>query len=52
MEFHQALLERGVESEVALYPEEGHGVRRFPAVIDYCTRGVEWFERHMPARRS
>ncbi len=52
VEFHQALLERGVESELALYPEEGHGVRKFPAIIDYTTRVVEWFERHMPARAS
>jgi dipeptidyl aminopeptidase/acylaminoacyl peptidase len=52
VEFHQALLEHGVESQLALYPEEGHGVRRFPAVIDYTTRVVEWFERHMPPPKA
>ncbi len=52
VEFHQALIEHGVESELALYPDEGHGVRKFPAIVDYCTRVVEWFERHMPARTS
>jgi dipeptidyl aminopeptidase/acylaminoacyl peptidase len=52
VEFHQALLEHGGESELALYPDEGHGVRKFPAIIDYCTRVVEWFGRHMPARAS
>jgi dipeptidyl aminopeptidase/acylaminoacyl peptidase len=48
IEFHHALLEHGVESVLAIYPEEGHGVRRFPAVIDQCTRIVTWFERFMP----
>lgn len=49
-EFHRALLEHGVTSELAIYPEEGHGVGTFPAIIDYCTRVVGWFERFMPAR--
>lgn len=48
-EFHQALLQHGVESSLVIYPHEGHGVRNFPAIIDYCTRTVEWFQRHMPA---
>ncbi|MEU7045074.1 S9 family peptidase [Streptomyces varsoviensis] len=49
-EFHQALRARGVESTLVIYPEEGHGVRAFPAVTDFLTRAVDWFERHMPAR--
>ncbi|MSZ75795.1 MAG: prolyl oligopeptidase family serine peptidase, partial [Actinobacteria bacterium] len=47
-EFHTALIEHGVESVLVTYPEEGHGVRAFPALIDYCARMLEWFERHMP----
>jgi dipeptidyl aminopeptidase/acylaminoacyl peptidase len=46
--FHHALLEQGVESVLALYPEEGHGVRHYPAIIDCCTRIIAWFERHLP----
>ena len=49
-EFHQALLEHGVESQLVVYPQEGHGVRSFPALIDFCTRVVDWFGSHMPAR--
>jgi dipeptidyl aminopeptidase/acylaminoacyl peptidase len=49
VEFHHALLEHGVASELAIYPQEGHGVRQFPAVIDQCARMVAWFERYMPA---
>src|SRR5579875_3615804 len=47
--FHQALIGQGVDSELAVYPGEGHGVRHFPAAIDYLTRVVAWFERYMPA---
>lgn len=50
VEFHQALLEQGVETELAIYPEEGHGVGNFPAILDFCTRAVGLFERHMPPK--
>jgi dipeptidyl aminopeptidase/acylaminoacyl peptidase len=46
--FHHALLENGVESVLVLYPEEGHGVRHYPAIIDVCTRIIVWFERFIP----
>jgi dipeptidyl aminopeptidase/acylaminoacyl peptidase len=49
VEFHNALREVGVDSALAIYPGEGHGVRNFPALIDQCTRIVGWFERYMPA---
>jgi dipeptidyl aminopeptidase/acylaminoacyl peptidase len=49
IEFYRALQEHGVESALAVYPEEGHGVRQLPAYIDFCTRAVDWFEQHMPA---
>jgi dipeptidyl aminopeptidase/acylaminoacyl peptidase len=48
-EFYQALIGHGVDSELVIYPGEGHGVSRFPAVTDYLTRLVTWFERYMPA---
>ena len=50
VEFFRALRAQGVETEVALYPEEGHGVRQMPALFDFTTRTVAWFEQHMPAR--
>jgi dipeptidyl aminopeptidase/acylaminoacyl peptidase len=52
VQFHNALLENGVESVLVTYPEEGHGIRKFPAVIDYAARVVDWYERHMPPARS
>jgi dipeptidyl aminopeptidase/acylaminoacyl peptidase len=48
VEFYRALREHGVDAHLALYPGEGHGVRKFPALIDFATRAVGWFERHMP----
>lgn len=49
IEFYGALEAAGVEAELALYPEEGHGVDSFPATIDFCTRCVHWFEHHLRA---
>ena len=50
IEFHNALVEQGVASDVAIYPQEGHGVHSFPALFDVCTRAVAWFQQHMPVR--
>lgn len=49
VQFHNALRENGVQSVLVIYPEEGHGVRKLPAAIDYTTRVVSWFERFMPS---
>jgi dipeptidyl aminopeptidase/acylaminoacyl peptidase len=49
VEFYRALRELGVPSEVVKYPEEGHGVGEFPALLDLATRTVMWFERFLPA---
>jgi dipeptidyl aminopeptidase/acylaminoacyl peptidase len=48
-EMHCALAARGAVSELVVYPEEGHIVGDFPAVVDVVARTVAWFERHMPA---
>jgi dipeptidyl aminopeptidase/acylaminoacyl peptidase len=48
-EFYQALTGHEVDSELVIYPGEGHGVSRFPAVNDYLARIVTWFDRYMPA---
>ena len=48
VEFHRALREHDVPSDVVRYPLEGHGVRDMPAAIDLVTRSLSWFERFMP----
>jgi dipeptidyl aminopeptidase/acylaminoacyl peptidase len=52
VELYRALREHGVEAEVAVYPQEGHGVRQMPALFDFCARMVGWFERFMPPGRA
>lgn len=47
IEFGQALRLQGVPAEVVIYPEEGHGVSTYPAVLDFATRIVDWFERYL-----
>jgi dipeptidyl aminopeptidase/acylaminoacyl peptidase len=47
VQFHSALRENGVKSVLVTYPEEGHGVRKPPAVIDYSARVATWFEEHL-----
>jgi dipeptidyl aminopeptidase/acylaminoacyl peptidase len=49
VQFHNALLENGVRSVLLIYPEEGHGIRKLPAAIDYTVRVFSWFEEHMSA---
>ena len=49
VQFHNALLENGVKSALVTYPQEGHGVRKWPATVDYAARMVGWFEEHMRA---
>jgi dipeptidyl aminopeptidase/acylaminoacyl peptidase len=48
LQFHNALLENGCQSVLVTYPQEGHGVRKWPAAIDFAARMVAWFEQHMP----
>jgi dipeptidyl aminopeptidase/acylaminoacyl peptidase len=52
MQFHSALLENGTESALVLYPEEGHGIRKYPAALDYTSRLVAWFDAYMSARKA
>lgn len=47
VQFHNALLESNVESVLVTYPEEGHGIRKFPALIDYSARVAAWFKEHL-----
>jgi dipeptidyl aminopeptidase/acylaminoacyl peptidase len=44
---HTALRERGVDTQLVLYPEEGHGVRQPLTLVDQCARMIAWFDRHL-----
>jgi dipeptidyl aminopeptidase/acylaminoacyl peptidase len=49
LEFHRALREAGQHSELVTYPQEAHGVRQFPAVIDFTARVIDFLATHCPA---
>lgn len=46
-ELFRALKDRGVETEMVVYPREPHGVGETPHVKDLITRVCDWFERHL-----
>ena len=46
-ELYAGLVERGVESELVVYPHEGHGLREDAHRRDYWRRAVAWFDRHL-----
>lgn len=47
IEYHRVLSAKGTESVLLVYPEEGHGIRHFPAYIDFSTRVLDWFNVHL-----
>ena len=46
MAFHQALLARGVPTQMVIYPDEGHGIRQPRHRADVLRRVLNWFEAH------
>lgn len=50
-EFYSALLERGVHSELVVYPREGHGVQEREHQADRTRRTCAWFDRYLRAGR-
>jgi dipeptidyl aminopeptidase/acylaminoacyl peptidase len=50
LEFHHALLKQGTVSRLVTYPQEGHGIRKMPAVFDYLARLVDWIDKYLPSR--
>lgn len=46
-QLYAALHEAGVPSQLAIYPEEGHGVRKPAALADQLARMIAWFEKYL-----
>jgi dipeptidyl aminopeptidase/acylaminoacyl peptidase len=37
-----------VDSVLAIYPNEGHGISRYPKhVLDYYVRSLAWFDKYL-----
>ncbi|WP_167458351.1 S9 family peptidase [Mesorhizobium kowhaii] len=50
-ELYAALLERGVESELVVYPREGHGLRERDHQLEAWRRMIGWFDRYLGSPR-
>ena len=46
-ELFHALNERGVPTEMVIYPRAGHGIREREHRIDLLSRQLDWFDRHL-----
>ena len=44
--YYRALKESGVETEMVIYPDEGHPIRQLPHMEDVLIRVLDWFARH------
>lgn len=50
--FHRAVAQAGAPTGYVEYPLEGHGVRTFPAQIDFSARLLGWFDHFMGGARG
>lgn len=48
--FHRALKKNGVDTEMVIYPDEGHPIKQLPHREDVLRRVLEWFEKHDKAK--
>jgi dipeptidyl aminopeptidase/acylaminoacyl peptidase len=46
-EFYRALADQGVETEIVIYPREGHGFQERAHQLDAWQRSVAWFDQHL-----
>jgi dipeptidyl aminopeptidase/acylaminoacyl peptidase len=49
-EFHRALLDHGVATELVVYPREGHGFKERCHNADAWRRKIAWFDRYLRDR--
>jgi dipeptidyl aminopeptidase/acylaminoacyl peptidase len=47
-QFYIALKDVGVETEMVLYPREGHGARETKHQVDRLERSIAWYKGHFP----
>lgn len=49
LEFHHALKELGVKTQLVVYADEGHNLDKLEHIVDRMRRTVEWLDTHLPA---
>lgn len=47
LEFHSRLQRLGLKSELHVYPDEGHAIRRRENQVDLMKKWLSWYERHL-----
>lgn len=52
LEYHKVLTAKGINSVLLQYPGEGHGIRNFPAYIDFSARVLNWFDTHLRSKSN
>jgi dipeptidyl aminopeptidase/acylaminoacyl peptidase len=51
-QFHRGLKRYGAETELVVYPREGHGLREEKHRVDVLNRVVGWFEKYLKNKPS
>ncbi|MCP4895835.1 MAG: S9 family peptidase, partial [bacterium] len=46
-QFYRGLKRYGVETELVIYPREGHGIREEKHQIDLLNRMIDWYEKYL-----
>ena len=46
-EFYTGLKDVGVETEMVVYPREGHGLQEYAHQLDVQKRVIAWFDKHL-----
>jgi dipeptidyl aminopeptidase/acylaminoacyl peptidase len=46
-EFYRGLKDAGVETELIVYPREGHNIQEYAHQLDIQKRVVAWFDKHL-----
>ena len=46
-EFYTGLKEVGVETEMVVYPREGHSIQEYGHQLDVQKRVMAWFDKHL-----
>ncbi len=44
--YYRALKKSGVETEMVIYPDEGHPIKQLPHMEDVLQRVLDWFAKH------
>jgi dipeptidyl aminopeptidase/acylaminoacyl peptidase len=46
-EFYTGLKDAGVETELVVYPREGHSLQEYAHQLDFQRRVIAWFDKHL-----